>query len=1117
MKLDFRQRLLTTTLLVGVSLVASPALAQTTPPTNTPSPPDNSATPSIPETTAPQEGQTTVPSTNAQGENVRSSQDIVITGTRIPQPNLTSASPVTVLSAQEVKLQGTTRTEDLINSLPQAFAAQGSNVSNGATGTATVNLRGLGPNRTLVLINGRRLQPGSPVAGGDVPDINFVPSSMIKRVDVLTGGASSVYGADAVAGVVNFIMDTNYRGLRIDGQASAFMHDNRAGQAIIGANEEKGFRPPHGLSTNGGSQDISAAFGAGFDDNRGSVVAYATYRKQGSVLEATRDYSFCNVSANPAYISAGQSWYCGGSGTNALGRFRFFDPIVGTKTSGRFSSTLGPNGPNGTGTFAEGFDLFNFAPYNYFQRPDERYTFGTFAEYEISPGAKPYIEAMFMHDHTDAQIAPSGDFSNTTTINCDNPLLSTIPGSAPRSEQTNSSGAIIRPADPNRSVFGAICTNGNFVGQSITTDDNGIVTGITGTPTVFTDPVTGATFNQAKLLIGRRNVEGGGRDDDLEHTAYRIVAGVRGDLLRGLSYDAYYQFGTSRRAETYFNDFSVTRLNRAIDVVANPATNGVPGVAAGAPVCRSALIAATLGGGAVGADPNCVPYNVFAQGAVTPQVLNYLQTPGFQRGNVNETIADANMTFEGGEYGLQTPWADRGVGINVGAEYRKETLNFNTDVEFQTGDLAGQGGPTLPTSGVFDVKEIFTEVQVPIISHSFIEEFTVTGGYRFSKYNIRGGGSPSTDTYKLSAELAPVRDVRLRASYNRAVRAPNIIELFFPTGLGLAVGADLCAGETPVFTPAQCANTGVLPGQFGTISTNPANQYNAQFSGNPNLTPEKADTYTLGAVVQPRWVPGLALTVDYFNIKVKNLISALSFNGVLATCAVSGDPTLCGLIHRDAGGSLTDFPTGFIALQTQNVGGLQTKGFDFNASYAHKFAGMGTLNVSFVGTMLKNLIFDTGINPNTPLGTGTLNGVYDCAGLYGATCSFGGVFTSPNPKWRHKLRAGFTLPNGLGVSGQWRYFGKVTNDTLSTDPDLNLSPDGPNSFPNNRKIDAQSFFDLALTARLTDRYNFRLGANNIFDKSPPIVGANVSSNGNTFPQMYDSLGRFIFAGVTFDF
>jgi iron complex outermembrane recepter protein len=1044
------------TILSGVAIVASPVSAQSTGPA-TPNPPDNSATPSTPDTTAPQEGQSQVPSTNAQGGNVSSSQDIVITGTRIPQPNLTSASPVTVLSAQEVKLQGTTRTEDLINSLPQAFSAQGSNVSNGATGTATVNLRGLGTARTLVLINGKRLQPGDPTAGGNVPDINFVPSPIIKRVDVLTGGASSVYGADAVAGVVNFIMDTNYRGLRIDGQASTFMHDNRAGQDILGANEEKGFFPPHGMSTNGGAQDVAGVFGAGFDDNRGSVVAYATYRKQGSVLEATRDYSFCNVSANPAYISAGQSWYCGGSSTSAEGRIRVFDPTGATKL---FDGHVSGN------KFVAGVPLFNFAPYNYFQRPDERYTFGTFAEYEISPGAKPYLEAMFMHDHTDAQIAPSGNFNNTTYLNCDNPLLSA-------------------------QQIATICRGNNtFFNPALV------------------NPATGAPSPLAVVHIGRRNIEGGGRDDDLEHTDYRIVAGMKGDLLRGLSYDAYYQFATSRRSETYFNDFSVTRLQRSIDVIANPATGGVAGVPVGAPVCRSAL----PGGG----DPNCVPWDIFTTGNVSQAALNYLQTPGFQRGNVNETIADANMTLQGGEYGLQTPWADRGVGINVGAEYRKELLNFNTDIEFQTGDLAGQGGPTLPNHGSFDVREVFTEVQVPIISHSFIEDFTITGGYRYSDYKIDGGNSFTTNTYKISAELAPVRDIRLRASYNRAVRAPNIVELFFPAGLGLSVGTDFCAnnpGNTPAFTQAQCLNTGLPAAQYGTggADPNPANQYNSVFSGNVNLTPEKADTYTLGAVIQPRWIPGLAFTVDYFNIKVKNLISPLSFNGVLATCALTANPTYCGLIHRDASGSLWDTPNGFITLQTQNVGGLKTNGFDFNASYSHKFAGLGTLNASFVGTYLRHLIFDTGIVP----GQG-MDGVYDCAGFYGATCTLSGVFTSPNPKWRHKLRVGFTLPNGLGISGQWRYFGSVTDDAFSADPDLNFLG-AAFQFPNDKKIKAQSFFDLTLTARLTDKYNFRIGANNIFDKSPPIVGNDVSANGNTFPQMYDSLGRFLFAGVTVDF
>jgi outer membrane receptor protein involved in Fe transport len=170
---------------------------------------------------------------------------------------------------------------------------------------------------------------------------------------------------------------------------------------------------------------------------------------------------------------------------------------------------------------------------------------------------------------------------------------------------------------------------------------------------------------------------------------------------------------------------------------------------------------------------------------------------------------------------------------------------------------------------------------------------------------------------------------------------------------------------------------------------------------------------------------------------------------------------------------------------------------------------MGTLNVSYVGTVLRKLTSDTGVDA---IGTG-LDSKFECAGYYGNTCG------TPNPKYRHKLRLGFTLPNGLGLSGQWRYFSKVTNDTLSPDPDIN--PNGPSSAPANARIPSQSYFDLALTARIGDRYNFRLGANNILDKDPPIVGGEVSNapfgNGNTYPQVYDALGRFIFAGVTIDF
>ncbi len=1001
--------------------------------------------------------------TNAQGAPVQASQDIVITGSRIPQPNLTSASPVTVVSSQDIKLSGTTRTEDLLNSLPQSFAAQGSTVSNGATGTAEANLRGIGSARTLVLVNGRRLQPGDPRQ--PTSDINFIPSALIKRVDVLTGGASSVYGADAVAGVVNFIMDTSFRGLRIDAQASTFMHNNRAGHDIIAPNEARGFRPPHGNSVNGGAQDLSVAFGAGFDDNRGSIMAYATYRKQDAILQASRDYSFCALGTYTEPLPDTGPFYCGGSSTSPEGRVRVFDPA--NPATKLFDGHV----VAASGTLVPGFPAFNFAPYNYYQRPDERYTLGFFADYEISPGAHPYLEAMFMSDHSDAQIAPSGNFNNTSSLNCDNPLLSA-------------------------QQLSIICQPGFTTPGPI-------------------NPVTGLPSDTAFVLIGRRNLEGGGRDDDLEHISWRIVGGVKGDLLKGVSYDAYYQFGTTRLSETYKNDFSITRMARALDVIDD---------GTGTPVCRSVLN---------GQDPNCVPWDIFSPAGVSAAALNYLQTPGFQRGHVDEMIADANFTIDGGEYGIQTPWSDRGIGLNVGGEYRKESLDFQTDVEFQSGDLAGIGGPVLPNSGKFDVREGFAELQVPIVSHSFFEELTLGAGYRYSDYKVNGGHF-NTDTYKLSLEFAPIHDIRARASYNRAVRAPNIVELFGPTGLGLAAGIDLCAAGTgpngPAgtgLTTAQCLNTfatQIANGNF-TVATataainagldpNPAFQYNVQLGGNANLEPETADTFTAGLVLQPRFIPGLAVTVDYFDIKVKNLVTTFPFTGLIANCGVTGDPVFCNLINRDVTGSLFNLATGSADTLNLNLGSLRTKGIDINASYSKRIGGMGTLNASLVGTYLKSLAFDTGLNP----GVFGLDGKYECAGRYGATCS-NTVAGVPSPKWRHKFRLGFTLPNGLGISGQWRYFSSVKNDTLSSDPDLNFLL-GSNSPPGSAKLAAKSFFDLTLTARLADRYNFRVGANNILDSSPPISGGGALggfSNGNTYPQVYDALGRFLFAGVTVDF
>ncbi|HWU93697.1 MAG TPA: TonB-dependent receptor, partial [Sphingomicrobium sp.] len=1038
MKLDFRQRLLTTTLLVGAGMIATPALAQSTPPCPAGTVPGNSGAcnpadtsggiGTQPETTTPPAGTVTPPSQNANGAPVTGPQEIIVTGSRIPQPNLETASPVTTVTSQEVKLQGTTRTEDLINSLPQVFADQGSNVTNGATGTAEVDLRGLGSKRTMVLINGRRLMPGDPTDPN--PDINFIPNQLIKRVDVLTGGASSVYGADAVAGVVNFILDDTFTGFRIDGQASVFNHQNGGiNSAVQNALSNSfwntigiptpPFEYPRGMSTNGGAQDISAIFGASFDDGRGHVQAYATYRSQDPVLESTRDYSFCALgSFQPQYVASYGQAYCGGSGTSAQGTFFVDNPVTGGTYHVGNGNQLIP-----------GEVLFNYAPYNYYQRPDERYTLGTFANYEIAPGAQPYLEAMFMDDHSDALIAPGGDFGDTLTVNCDNPLLS----------------------DQER---GIICPG-------------------------FTFDAANPQYGNVQIL--RRNVEGGGRDDVLDHNDFRIVAGMRGDPWKGIHYDTYYQYGKSTLNDLTTGFFSKRLMQNAFDVVS--VLDGAlvaPGTAGATVECRSVLL---------GTDTNCAPYNIFQQGGVTQAALNYLQVPALSNGTVAETIGHLDVTFTGSDYGLQTPWSDTGIGLNVGVEYRKEALNYLPDLENITGDLSGGSGTVPTVRGQFDVREAFGELQVPIIEHSFIDELSVNGGYRKSSYNV-GERSFSTNTYKIEARFAPVRDIRFRASYNRAVRAPNIVELFQPTRSILSGSVDYCAGPDPeaafsFATPAACALSGVTAAQYGNLQPSPAKQYNAVAGGNVDLNPETADTWTAGVVIQPRFIPGLAVTVDHFNIHVKDVVGNIPWQTILETCLQSG--TLCDLIHRDQFGSLWRTPNGFISLQNANVGILQTKGFDFQGTYNHRLGGLGTLNVSFVGTLLKRLYSEF---PGS---------AFDCVGFYGTTCG------TPNPEWRHKLRVGLTLPNGIGVSGQWRYFSGVDIDTLSTDTDLNGG--SPHSNPFDAHFAAQSYFDLAFTARMGQKLNLRLGVNNVFDRDPPLQGFALG-NGNTFPQVYDALGRY---------
>jgi iron complex outermembrane recepter protein len=968
-------------------------------------------------------------------------QEVVVTGSRIMQPGLTSISPVTAISSDQIKIEGVTRIEDLINNLPQAFADFGGNVSNGATGAATVNLRNLGSQRTLVLVNGRRLMPGDPTQNGNAsPDLNQIPSALIERVEVLTGGASAVYGADAVAGVVNFIMNDNFEGVRVDAQYSLYQHSQNS-DSIADLVRDSGFGLPKGNVSDGNAKDITFVAGINTPDGRGNATVYVGYRELEALKQDQRDFSACA-------LGSGDEFTCAGSTTTAPARFitRPDSPF------GAFDSTIGPD--NRLRPFAT-TDQFNFAPDNYYQRPDERKTAGLFAHYDFSEKASVYTEFMFMDDRSLAQIAASGAF------------IGQGPGQPP------------------------------FFGDHLINCDNPFLTADELAAWCGGNPAAGDIF----LNIGRRNVEGGPRFDDLRHTSFRGVIGLRGDISDGWTYDVYGLYGTSILAENYNNDLSRSRVDKALNAVVD-ARAGSP--TQGQIVCR-------VNGDAdlSNDDPACVPWNIFQIGGVTPAQLAYLQIPGVMEGSTTEQILSGSISGDLDRYGVKLPTATDGLAFAFGAEYRSERSELRPDASYQINDLFGQGAPTLPTNGGFDVKEVFAELRAPIVQDKpFAQVLSFETGYRYSDYNL----GFNTDSYKLGLDWAPLDSFRLRGSYQRAVRSPNVQELFLQPRVQLNGSTDPCAGDLtntdptddPTATFDQCARSGVTAAQYGRILANPAGQYNGNVSGSPDLDPEEADTYSYGFVLTPSFLQNFSLSLDYYDIKVEKLISQVGQDFILGQC-LEGVTEFCSAVHRvPLNGSLWLGTGGFIDDFIINTGSLQTKGIDAEANYRFAVGDVGQLSLSLVGTYTDEYMVEP--LPGSPK--------YDCAGFYGAVCG------TPIPEWRHKLRASWLTPWGLDLSLTWRHIDKVLVD--GTNPDTGAPPVDLTD----RQLGARDYVDLSASYTFTDVGVFsgltgRLGINNITDKDPPLFGANnciaTFCNGNTFPQVYDTLGRYIFMGLTADF
>lgn len=997
----------------------------------------------VAQTAAPAGPSTRMARTN---EPERSGQ-IVITGSRIPRTDLTAVSPVTMITREDFALQGATNVEEVLNQLPQVNPSLGEFVSAGATGTATVDLRGLGAVRTLVLVNGHRLMPGDPRY--PVADINSIPGSIVQRVEVLTGGAAAVYGSDAVAGVVNFILDTGFDGLRLEGEAGGFQHDNRDrfAQELL---DRRHLPYPKGSVFDGGRENVSVAFGRGFLDGRGHLTIYGGYRRIASVTQDQRDYGACPITAEIADQRPTSVLECGGPLVSYPGNY--FDNLGNTYQ-------VTPDR-----TFVPGTTRFNVSPWNLYQRPDTRYTAGGFANFDLSNAVQAYAEVMAVRDRSSWQTGPSGDFRNTQTINCDNPLLS----------------------NQQRSL---ICRTGNFVGEIPVIDSSGNVIQIFGSPTPFVDPVTGATYDRGWLLISRRNNEGGPIEDDLEHKEVRLLAGSRGDLGRGVSYDASYLFGRTTLNREYRNNLSITRLGRALDVVADPSS--------GQPICRSALIARELGPSAAGADADCVPYDVFAIGEVTRQALAYLSIPPSMHGSFTEQVGNVNATVQLDRWGIRSPWSDEGPALNIGAEYRRDSAAFDPEEFAQAGDIAGFGEQVFPIQGSIEAKELFGEVRIPLVTDRPVQRFAFEGGWRRSWYR-NGTSTFSSDAYKLAIDLSAVSGLRFRASQQGAIRAPNILELLAPIE-SESFDHDPCAGLTPLASQEQCTLTGVTPSQYGHVAkVDSTFGYNAVIGGNANLEAETATTRTMGIVLQPRVLRGFKATIDWWDIQLKSAISKVGAQTILDSCIATGEPIFCSRIHRDPNGSLS-LGNGYVDDRLANLGGIKIRGIDASADYSFSLGRVGSATLAFRGGYVSRWIVDDG----------GLSRPYDCAGLFGAPCGM-------QPRWKHTARASWDTLHGITVSIQWRNVGGVKLAAL--DPRFNLTDE---ISPGHTTLRPQDYFDVVTLFKLRSGTRLRLGVNNVLDRQPPLVVSNSAAgdgpfNGNTYPEWYDPLGRYLFASVTVD-
>jgi len=1095
-------RLLAATALTGAFIGSVPATAQLAADTSS-----TAVSPTKP-------GQQDAPAGIERQENEPESSEVVVTGSRIPVRNtIDAAIPITSLTAQEViGVRGDVALGDALNQLPQLRATSSQANSTAFIGTAgitTLDLRGLGAGRTLTLINGRRVVTAVP--GSYTPDISTIPFDLVERVDTVTGGQSSIYGSDAIAGVVNIVLRRDFEGTRLRAQGGISDYGDR------------------------GTYLVSGVTGANFLDNKMNLTVSAEYSRAEAVFFADRDYLGA-FTGTPAFITT--------QNTNAPNRN--FDGIPnttfvprGSKFANRsIGGTVITACPAATATNAalraaactgQSDPLGNLIPSFYNFQTDGSLLRDSAATTGLTDNRAIGGGVLFGNNATGvegAQLIPSQDRFLA------NILLSGDFSSA------------FKPFAEFQ--FAHIKVNQQSTQPSFT---GGTLSSTFSRSNAFLTPAATATLNQilapgTTFTLNRFNNDLGTRAEFHTRNTYRGVIGVGGQIFSegNIRYEVAGNYGRTENFYRTGGNVLVAEFNRAANAVLAPT-----GFAGSNFVLNSqgqrVVCGVNANASAADDDANCVPINLFGEGRFDQRALNYVLYTGTR----NQWAEQINATaFVAGDSSGLFSLPAGPLGFSVGGEYRREDAQSRQDPVTQSGRTFLNAAATFDPRAV-EIKEAYGELRLPLVGGDFklplINELTVEAAGRVSDY---GGTTGSVKSWNLGGIWAPIPDFRVRLAYSRSVRAPNLTNLFataaqtFQNNLtdpcdqpgGTNSSNNITANPNRA---RNCAAAGIpttitFTNAAGAAVTQPwTNQPAGGVSGinqgNPNLVPEVGNSFSLGGTFAPRAVPGLVITVDYYNIRVRDVIQGLTGQSIIDRCyddptgldnpfcaaifrRTSTDPiqnlTFNGQTNRTLGG--TQFPfatagngTGFLN-QPFNFAQLRTRGIDFDAAYAKKVSeDLGFNARVIVSYVMDRQEFTYITQPDR------FDRVDSRLG---------------DPRWQGQM----TLGGNFGLvdlSYNARYVGKQIVSGLSYETFF-PSQGRPALNPDARPFvfyDPVVYHNVRVALNANDKFRFYFGVDNIGNELPPyeLAGNEVNATTGAVGSIYPNIGRFFYAGAEFKF